>query len=276
MDCARVAREEILASYMLGRLNQETREAFEEHYFECERCFGELQTLQAVREELGATDDRVSGSKGRVFGRWSGAAGLAAGVIMAVGLLLWMRAPRPPRLREAAGAPSPSQAHPPGPSKPEQPQASTATLPTREQLAQVEPPVYEPRTLRGPSNGAAESFKRGMEHYRKADYPGAMKDLSTAAALDPDAAHIRFFLGISYLMSGHDKDAIDQLRATIALGDSPYLEDAYFYLAKALVRRNDLNGAEAQLKKLVQLHGFKSVEAGRLLAQVERFKQRSD
>ena len=36
----------------MGRLSEEDRDAFEEHYFECARCFDELQTLQAIREEL--------------------------------------------------------------------------------------------------------------------------------------------------------------------------------------------------------------------------------
>ena len=52
MDCGRVAREEILEGYLGGRLTEEDREAFEEHYFECARCFDELRTLQAIREEL--------------------------------------------------------------------------------------------------------------------------------------------------------------------------------------------------------------------------------
>ena len=34
------------------------------------------------------------------------------------------------------------------------------------------------------------------------------------------------------------------LQATIALGDSPYLEDAHWYLAKAFLRRKDLGAAE--------------------------------
>jgi predicted negative regulator of RcsB-dependent stress response len=66
------------------------------------------------------------------------------------------------------------------------------------------------------------------------------------------------------------------LRATIALGDSAYLEEAHLYLAKAFLRRNDLAAAEAQLKTLIQLRGSGSGEAQRLLTQLERLKNRSD
>ena len=54
-------------------------------------------------------------------------------------------------------------------------------------------------------------------------------------------------------MVGQDAAGIERLRATIALGDSPYLEEAHFNLAKALLRRKDFGAAEAQLKALIQL-----------------------
>jgi RNA polymerase sigma factor (sigma-70 family) len=115
-----------------------------------------------------------------------------------------------------------------------------------------------------------QHFVRAMERYGKADYTGAAGDLRAAAKLDPDAAHIRFFLGVSYLMSGEDSAAIDRLRATIALGDSPYLDEAHWYLARAYLRRRDLDAAQSELRELIQLHGPASVEARRLLMQVER------
>lgn len=52
MDCARVAQEEILDGYLLGKLSEEDRDAFEEHYFGCATCFDALQTVRAARDEL--------------------------------------------------------------------------------------------------------------------------------------------------------------------------------------------------------------------------------
>ena len=115
-----------------------------------------------------------------------------------------------------------------------------------------------------------------MAHYRKADYGAAVTDLRAAAALDSEASHIRFFLAISQLMVGQDAAGIEGLRATIALGDSPYLEEAHFNLAKALLRRKDFGAAEAQLKALIQLRGSKGAEAGRLLTQIQELKKSSD
>jgi hypothetical protein len=115
-----------------------------------------------------------------------------------------------------------------------------------------------------------------MEHYRKAEYARAAEDLRVAADLDPEAAHSRFFLGISHLLLKQDDAGIDRLQATIALGDSAYLEDAHFYLAKAFLGRPDPRAAETQLKKLVQLGGSRSNEARRLLAAIQKLNERSE
>jgi tetratricopeptide (TPR) repeat protein len=272
MDCGRVARDEILESYLLGRLSEPDRDAFEQHYFECARCFDELQTLKAVREELPRVSVESETKTAHPFMRWAPAFGLAAVVVLAVTLVLFMRPSSP----SPEATKTPSQAQLPEAPKPQQPEPALAPEPSLEQLARVEPPSYEPPKLRGALDEATERFQRGMEHYRKADYAAAVGDLRTAAELDPDAAHIRFFLGISHLMLGQDDAAIDRLQATIALGDSPYLEEAHLYLAKAFLRRSDLGAAETQLKRLMQLRGSWSDEAQRLLTQVERLKQRSD
>jgi tetratricopeptide (TPR) repeat protein len=276
MDCAKVAREEIIESYLVDRLSEEDREAFEEHYFECARCFDDLQSLRAIRDELRLAGAEVEAKPPRSLFGWASAAGLAAAVVLAVGVVLWMR-PGPLSDRpEATKTPLPSQAQSPERPSPRQPEPTVASEPSLDELARVEPPRYEPLTLRGAPDEATTRFQRGMERYRKTDYAGAVDDLRAAAELDPDAAHTNFFLGISHLMLGQDNAAIDRLRATIAVGDSPYLEEAHLYLARAFLRRKDLGAAEEQLKKLIQLRGSGSGEARRLLTQVERIKERSD
>jgi len=109
-----------------------------------------------------------------------------------------------------------------------------------------------------------------MEQYRRADYSGAVADLRAAAALDPDAPHVSFFLGISQLMLGHDDAAIDRLRATIALGDTRYLESAHWYLAKTYLRRADVGAARTHLKAVVNLQGSRAGDARRLLTDLAR------
>jgi tetratricopeptide (TPR) repeat protein len=274
MDCERVACDEVLEGYLAGSLSEADREAFEEHYFECARCFDELQTLRAIKGELWRTRAEFDANTTRPFFAWASVAGVAAAGVLAVGLVLWMR-PLPSRLPEAAKAPPPSQAQLPEERQPLAPAPTVAPERSLEQLARVDPPGYVPQTLRGSPDEATARFHRGMEQYRKADYAGAVADLRAAADLDPDAAHARFFLGIVHLMLGQDDAAIQGLQATIAVGDSAYLEEAHLYLAKAFLRRKDFRGAETQLKSVIQLRGSESGEARRLLAQLERLEGRS-
>lgn len=282
MDCARVAREQILESYLLGKLSDEDRDAFEEHFFECTHCFDEVRTLQAARKEL--ANGRVGGRANRRHRlvRWL-PAGLAAGtlpiavapaavVVLVAGAIIWLwstvsRAPY--RMTNPSPSSQMQSAQPP-PGPPEATVFSVSAQPSIEQLGRIDPPPYEPGTLRGPLDEATQRFRRGMARYRNADYTKAVEDLRAASKLDPTAAHINFFLGVSQLLSGHDDAAIDSLRGTIALGDSPYLEDAHFYLAKAFLRRKDVDAAKAELNLVIKLRGSRSEQARELVAEVER------
>ena len=273
MDCDRVAQDDILDRYLASGLSEEDREAFEEHYFGCARCFDDLQVLRTIREELRRGDREIELAPARRFGGWpAAAAGLAAACVLAVGVLLTMRTSAPvvsePPVSQTTGRQVPEGPQP----RPPEPAASASAL---EQLARVDPPRYEPARLRNVPDAGTVRFQSGMEHYRKADYRGALPDLRAAAELQPDAAHVRFFLGASLLMLGQDSDAIDQLQATVALGDSAYLEEAHFYLAKAFLRRNDLDAADTHLKKVIQLGGA-ARGAERLLTEIQRLKRRSD
>jgi tetratricopeptide (TPR) repeat protein len=270
MDCARVAREEILEGYLLGRLPEDDRAAFEEHYFECEHCFDELRTVRAARGELAQLGVEADARTHTFFG-WKAVAGFAMAAILIIGLALSLRQPSPAS-RETTIAPT-STAPQTTRQETQPPAAKTPAEPTVEQLARVEAPPHAPVPLRGPLNEATQHFRRGMEAYHKADYAKAIDELRAARELDPNAAHISFFLGVSDLMVGRDDAAITALRATIALGESPYLEEARFYLAKGFLRRKDLDAAEAQLNQVIRLRGSESEEARRLLAEIERLKK---
>jgi len=76
------------------------------------------------------------------------------------------------------------------------------------------------------------------------------------------------------LLTGEPEAAIAQLRRTIALGESPYLEEARFYLAKAYLRRGELQAAESELRKTVELRGDREKEARELLQNVEAIRKR--
>jgi thioredoxin-like negative regulator of GroEL len=59
------------------------------------------------------------------------------------------------------------------------------------------------------------------------------------------------------------------LDRTVALGDTPFLEEARFALAKAHLRRGELEAAHDQLVEVVALDGDRLDEARTLLVRVE-------
>jgi tetratricopeptide (TPR) repeat protein len=143
-------------------------------------------------------------------------------------------------------------------------------VPALAELAAFEPPPYTPVRLRGSADVAGERFLRAMEPYAKGDYRAALVGLAAAAELDPRAPHAVFFLGACYLLTDQPDAAIRAFQRAIALGDSPYLEGAHFYLAKALLRKGELAAAAAELHKTVHRKGELESRAQELLAQVER------
>ncbi len=87
--CEVVDESDLDTRYLAGRLTQEQAEAFEAHFFGCERCWGLVQQGLAVRSALGASaaleiehPERVP-KNGRAA--WWGLAA-AAGIAAAVGI----------------------------------------------------------------------------------------------------------------------------------------------------------------------------------------------
>ena len=96
-----------------------------------------------------------------------------------------------------------------------------------------------------------------------------------AAALDPDAAHIRFFLGITISWLGRTTPQSIGFGQRLRLAIPPISKKRIWYLAKAL------SAAERLWRRRGRVEGHSSSftgpasdEAGRLLTQVERLKER--
>ncbi len=267
MDCNQVNEAGVIESYLTGKLDPAQQEAFEQHYFECSRCFAALRTCRALQEELAASQETVLEEplRERLPWRWGWAAGLAlAGILLAVGL--WREdGPPAPTVPPVATTPSPGAQPQPG----TQPPATIPAAPSLTELAQIQPPRYAPVTLRGTTDEASRRFREAMQLYLKGDYRGAIPGLKAALELDPKADGPRFYLAACHLLIGQDDNAIGGLKATIALGDTPYLEDAHYYLAKAFLRKRNVTAASQQLKKMIELHGDREAEARKLLRKIE-------
>jgi hypothetical protein len=280
MVCTWIERDEIFEGYVRDALGPDDRDAFEEHFFTCKACFDKLQTYRALQAELRATAGEVAAPQPvRVRPRWWVPLAAAAGLILIAALTMWLRGSSPPA-PESTSATAPAPQIPTlTPASPAQPSPAPATGQTTRPaspsavpiavLARVDPPIYLPLSLRGPRDEAAERFGTAMTRYAEKDYAGAIPDLRAAVGLNPKAPHALFFLAICELLTSHIDPAVEGLQKTIALGESPYLEEAHFYLAKARLRQNRLQDARDELTRTVERRGRLERGARQLLAQLD-------
>jgi len=271
MDCEWNARDDIFERYVRNALEPAEQEAFQEHFFTCAACFDKVRTYHALRAELPAARIDAPAPPVRLAAwRW-GVAPAAAILVLAVAVVFWsVRAPfrgttpaaPAEESREAPGAPS-AIAVPP----------AAVDLSA---LARFDPPVYIPLSLRGPGGAGEEKFQAAMQRYAGADYAGAISGLRAASTLEPDAPHYVFFLAICELLTGRVDSAAAGLRRTIALGDSPYLEEGHFYLAKACLQQGDIPAARSELQRTIERRGRLEAAARSLLVEVDALSDRRD
>jgi len=307
--CAWIERDEVFEGYVRDALGPEDRDAFEAHYFECTACADRLLTYSALRTELAAWPAEADAAQPAVGWPWRWAfVPLAAGLVVLIASVLWFGSPAPTVPESTlATAPATQQkvVEPPagptglqgpgvsdpqgtGVSDPGKPPASTTEEPARPAslapppvvalsvLARVEPPVYIPAALRGPRDEAAEHFEAAMRRYVDGDYAGAIPGLRAAADLKPDAPQVLFFLAACQLITSEIDAAAAGFDRTIALGDSPYLEEAHFYLAKARLRQGRAAAARGELQQVINRHGRMEEEARRLVGQIDAIWTKQD
>jgi tetratricopeptide (TPR) repeat protein len=269
MKCQEVENGEIAARYILGQLNEADAIAYEAHFFECRGCLSDLRTAQSLREELRRGNQErpiaISAVRRPRLRAYTWVA-VAAAVIVVAGIA-W-RILRYDTARMIAN--SPVQYSAPAPRPPEPPPSRATRLVL---LARLEPPPYHASNLREGSQPAQAAFRKAMDSYSKKDYAGALPPLEAAAKLDSQSAGPPFFAGVCHLLQNQPDLAITSFERVISLGESPYLEEAHFYRAKAFLRKGDLAGAAGSLDVVVRLKGDLEEEARRLLIQVRELQK---
>jgi len=113
-----------------------------------------------------------------------------------------------------------------------------------------------------------KDFQNAMKRYANQDFADAIPALRAAANSAPAFIPARFYLGICLLLTRDRISGIQELRAVVEAGQTPYLERAHFYLAKGLIAEHDIPRAQTQLEGLIALHGDLEKEAAVLLAQI--------
>ena len=267
MDCTRVGDEEIAERYLLGTLTAQDRDAFEAHFFECDRCFEELRTLQSLHVELQhSAPIQAPASSAQLRRRLPASAWAAAAVlVIAIGTGFWTvrRIHEPSRALTTRTPPTIPQ--------PTSDRADVGAARVA-QLARVEPPPYIPVTLRSAEDWRVR-LEKAMAEYSGARYAEAAHGLEVVTAAKPSATNAWFYLGISYLMLERTDDAIRALQRCIDTRDAAYAQDAQFFLAKAFLRKGDREAALRALEAVATSTGPRADEARTLQTLLLRLSQ---
>ena len=250
MTCTDVDERDIAESYLLGRLNEDDRTAFEQHYFECARCYSQLEAIGAVREALARQPRRSTLSS-----RWPWLAAAAALLLAISSALVWQSLRSGDRAQPAGNVVSAPAERPPSPNPEE-----------LARLAVFAPPPYSPTRFRNSADRAA--FTLGMREYVAQEFQRAIPALERALRESPSAEDARFYLGASYLLAGRSPDAISALDPLASSTRSPYAEEAQFLIAKAHLKAGDLPAALVALDKTTAMRGDREQEARALRTRV--------
>lgn len=228
MDCETVERENIAERYLAGTLEASLKEQWEVHYFGCEHCAELLATWQAIDKPLRQRDHAIRQeiAPRRTARRWLWA-GAAIAAALAIGVAIRPPASQPVKTAAKVG-----------------PAARNWT-----EVARFDPPAYQPSTLRAAGSPSELRLQTAMESYLRRDYAQAIAGLQASVDADPDAAAPRFFLGACDLLTGDTAGAVREWER-VASGDSPFVQEAQFDLAKAYLRLGDEDRALSTLRGL--------------------------
>ncbi|MBI1723135.1 MAG: hypothetical protein HYR48_04430 [Gemmatimonadetes bacterium] len=223
--------------YAAGTLAADEARAFEDHYVGCEVCQREVRLAAAVRQAVAEAAPTAPARR-----RWALIGG--AGALAAAAVLVLVLRPGSPASRFA----------PLG--------------------AVLEPPIYLGVQVRGPGERADSLFEAAMDAYADRRYPEAAAGLEAAIARGVDAAPAEFFRGSSLLMLDRSAEAAESYRRVIALGETPYLTESHYYLAKALLRLGRGGQARDELRRAAARGGEVAAQAAALADSVEAWSRR--
>jgi CHAT domain-containing protein len=241
LDCQYVEEHELVTSYLAGRLSEDEAEAFEKHYFGCEKCWAEVRAGNEIRAALKGHAGGATVRRGP-WTNWKLLAIAAAVGVVVFGGLLFVRNRDGSDIRMLAAAlafKSPVEARltgfTNGPRQSERSLSPPVSSPSGETLEAIG--RIKSRAER--SATAANLAALGVAELVIGEEEDSVKSLETATEMEPTKGRFWNDLSAAYLAAGKKLDRPDLIGKALsaaekAISIEPSLVDAYFNRALAL------------------------------------------
>lgn len=140
------------------------------------------------------------------------------------------------------------------------------------ELGKLDPPAHAAPLERGGDPSAV--FDDAMKAYGGRQYSRAADILRRFVTVEPDDPAGNFFLAASLMMIDEVGEAEDRLGVVIGAGSTPFEYAARFVRAKAWIRLNQLDKADAELELVARSSDPYARTAAELLPKVRAQKKR--
>jgi hypothetical protein len=118
-------------------------------------------------------------------------------------------------------------------------------------------------------NHLLAELKPGLDAFRRGDYATANSELSKIAAAYPDSFDVRYYQGVSRLLTDDVPGGIDSLTAARRTADVTFSADVDWYLAVGYERAGRMEDARRHLTAACDGAGAHAPEACAALAQIK-------
>ena len=110
-----------------------------------------------------------------------------------------------------------------------------------------------------------DQLQKGLENYNNSNYQIAIEQYKIVLQSEKNNLTALYYLGLCYMELEDTKNAIQHFDKVLDIADNKYLEDAEWYKALALVKRNKVNQAKSLLQQILEKEGKYLKEATKLL-----------
>ncbi len=255
LTCEQARERDLARRYVARDLPAEEEADFERHFLQCPDCQRDIELDVTIRRSLRAepASTPAGAPRGVPYGSPAGSLSavlrrrwvvIGSGALAAAAVVLLVL-----RFQAAADRYAPLG-------------------------AVAEPPIYLGVQVRGGADRGAARFQAAMDAYAERRYAVAAAGLEAALAAGVDVAPAEFFRAASLLMLNRPGEAVEAYNKVVALGETPYLTESHYYLAKALLRLGRADEAREELRRAAARGGDVGAQATALADSVEAWSRR--